>query len=238
MRSRYALPVDPLVLGIIWYAVLLFSLTVHEAAHAWVAARGGDLTAYAGGQVSLDPMPHIRREPFGTIVVPLLSFALSGWMIGWASTPYDPRWAWAHPRRAAWMALAGPAANLAMVVVAGVAIRVGMEAGWLVPGRANFTELVMASGPGIWDSVATLLSILFTLNLLLMVFNLIPVPPLDGSGAIALLLGENAARRLQQLLWTPQLSLFGILVAWWLVPHVFWPVHELALMLLYPEYLG
>ena len=80
--------------AVIWYVALLFSLTLHEASHAWAAMKGGDRTAYHGGQVSLDPMPHIRREPFGTVVVPLLSFALSGWMIGWASTPYDPRWAY------------------------------------------------------------------------------------------------------------------------------------------------
>ena len=94
------------------------------------------------------------------------------------------------------------------------------------------------SGPGVWATAATFLSILFTLNLLLLVFNLIPVPPLDGSGAIALLLSDDSARRLQQLVQTPQLSFFGILIAWWTIPHVFWPVHGLALRLLYPEYLG
>ncbi len=229
---------DQLVLGVIWYVVLLFSLTLHEAGHAWAAAKGGDPTAYAGGQVSLDPMPHVRREPFGMVLVPLLSFALSGWMIGWASTPYDPRWAWAHPRRAAWMSLAGPAANLALVVAASVAIRFGMEAGWFAPGRTNFTELVLATAPGVWETVATFLSILFTLNLLLLVFNLIPVPPLDGSGAVALALSEDGARRLQKLFSSPQLSLVGILIAWWIIPRVFWPVHELALKLLYPEFLG
>jgi Zn-dependent protease len=230
--------VDGLALGLIWYVVLIFSLTLHEAAHAWAAARGGDPTAYAGGQVSLDPMPHIRREPFGMVLVPLLSFALSGWMIGWASTPFDPRWAHAHPRRAAWMSLAGPLANLALVFAAGTAIRFGMAAGWLAPGYTNFTELVQATSPGVADAAAIFLSILFTLNLLLFVFNLMPVPPLDGSGAIGLLLPEQQARRLQELLWQPQFSLLGILIAWWTIPHVFRPVHGLALRLLYPEWLG
>ena len=59
---------DFLVIGVAWYVVLLFSLTVHEAAHAWAALRGGDRTAYLGGQASLDPLPHMRREPFGTVV--------------------------------------------------------------------------------------------------------------------------------------------------------------------------
>lgn len=109
---------DSVVLGIVWYVVLLFSLTVHEAAHAWAAMRGGDLTAYHGGQVSLDPRPHLRRDPFGTVVAPILSYLWMGWMIGWANTPYDPTWAYAHPRRAAWMSLAGPASNLLLLLMA------------------------------------------------------------------------------------------------------------------------
>ena len=113
-----SLDVDTLLLGIVWYVVLLFSLTFHEAGHAWAALRGGDRTAYRGGQVSLDPIPHIRREPFGTVIFPLLAYSLGGWMIGWASTPYDPAWAHAHPRRAGWMSLAGPASNLLLVLVA------------------------------------------------------------------------------------------------------------------------
>ena len=75
-RPTRGMRLNELLLGVIWYAVFIFSLTVHEAAHAYFAMRGGDLTAYHGGQVSLDPTPHLRREPVGSIVVPLLSFAL------------------------------------------------------------------------------------------------------------------------------------------------------------------
>ena len=75
---------------------------------ALVAAyRGGDPTAYHGGQVSLSPVPHIRREPIGMLVVPLLTALSQGWAIGWASTPYDPRWAARYPKREALMAAAG-----------------------------------------------------------------------------------------------------------------------------------
>ena len=97
----------------VWYAAFLLSLTCHEAGHAWVARRGGDDTAYLSGQVSLNPWPHIRREPIGTILVPLVTYftGTSRWMMGWASAPYDPRWEDRHPRRAAAMSAAGPAAN-------------------------------------------------------------------------------------------------------------------------------
>ena len=63
---------------------------------------------------TLDPLPHIRREPFGMVVMPILSYVLAGFMIGWASAPYDPYWARAHRKKAALMAMAGPASNLAL----------------------------------------------------------------------------------------------------------------------------
>ena len=88
---------------VVWLIVFVVSITAHEAAHAWAAWLGGDPTAYRGGQVTLNPIPHMRREPFGTILFPLLSFLwlTPGWMMGWASAPYDPFWEDRHPRRAA-----------------------------------------------------------------------------------------------------------------------------------------
>ena len=226
---------ETLILGAAWYVVLLFSLTVHEASHAWAALRGGDLTAYHGGQVSLDPVPHVRREPFGTVVVPLLSYAMSGWMFGWASTPYDPEWARAHPRRAGWMSLAGPASNLALVLLAGLAIRVGMAAEvFAAPPSITFSHLTEATAPGVWESVVPLVSIAFTLNLLLFVFNLLPFPPLDGAGVLSIFLSEDAARRVQDFFANPSFALGGILVAWFLIGEIFPPVHLAAINLLYP----
>lgn len=87
--------------GLVWFAAFLFSTTVHEAMHALVAWKGGDPTAYQGGQVSLSPIPHIRREPIGMLAVPLLTSLTQGWAMGWASAPYDPDWAERYPRRAA-----------------------------------------------------------------------------------------------------------------------------------------
>ena len=105
-------------LGFLWYVVFLFSLTCHEAAHALAAKWGGDFTAAEGGQVTLNPLPHIQREIFGTTIVPILSYIVGGWMIGWGSAPYDPHWRNRHPHRAAWMALAGPSANVILMLAA------------------------------------------------------------------------------------------------------------------------
>ena len=76
----------------IWYIVFLFSTVAHEAAHGWVAHLGGDSTAYSGGQVTLDPLVHIRRTPWGMVLIPILSFFQTGWMMGWASVPFDAEW--------------------------------------------------------------------------------------------------------------------------------------------------
>jgi hypothetical protein len=81
---------------------------------------GGDTTAAEGGQATLNPIPHIRRSPFGMVVVPIVSYLLGGWMIGWASAPFNPAWQRQYPRRSAWMALAGPAANFSLMLLAGL----------------------------------------------------------------------------------------------------------------------
>ena len=103
---------NDIALGLAWYVVFVLSLSFHEAAHAFAAMKLGDKTAYYGGQVSLHPFAHIRREPIGMIVLPIISYILNGWMIGWASAPYDRAWAQRHPKREIMMAMAGPAANL------------------------------------------------------------------------------------------------------------------------------
>jgi hypothetical protein len=121
-----------LATGLIWFIAFLLSTTVHEAMHALVAWKGGDPTAYQGGQVSLSPVPHIKREPIGMLVVPLLTSLTQGWAMGWASAPYDPRWAERYPRRAALMAAAGPAGNFMIAAVALIALRVGLMLGWFV----------------------------------------------------------------------------------------------------------
>lgn len=224
--------------SLVYYAVFLFSTTLHEAAHAWAAKLGGDLTAYHGGQVSLDPRPHIRREPFGMVVLPLITALLSGWPFGFASAPYDPRWALRHPRRAGWMALAGPGANLLIVILAGLALRLGATAGVLyAPESVRFDHLAEATGGvALWSTVAFLLSVFFSLNLVLACLNLIPVPPLDGSAAVPILLGETSAARYQTFVMGQgrALSLIGIFVAWQIFDVIFNPIFVFAASVIFP----
>ena len=222
--------------AVIYYVVFLFSTTLHEAAHAWAAARGGDLTAYHGGQVSLSPIPHIRREPVGMVVLPLLSLVMTGWPFGFASAPYDPAWARRYPKRAGLMALAGPAANLILVLIAGALILRGVAADlFAAPQSIRFGEIVETGAGGLWPAAAHLAGVLFSLNLLLFSFNLLPFPPLDGSGALPLFLSPQATRRYQDFIQgNPAISLVGILIAWQVFPFVFRPFFSFAVSLLYP----
>ena len=222
--------------ALVYYVVFLFSTTLHEAAHAWAAKLGGDLTAYRGGQVSLDPAPHIRREPFGMVVLPLVTALVSGWPFGYASAPYDPTWARRHPNRAALMALAGPAANLLLVLAAAALLRLGASAGVFYPPQtARFGELALSDAGGAWPALAVFLGVLFSMNVVLAAFNLLPLPPLDGSGAMPLVMHEETARKYQEFIWsTPAVGWFGLFLAWKLFGLLFDPVFFGAVNLLYP----
>jgi Zn-dependent protease len=226
---------ETIALFLLWYPVFLFSTTLHEAAHAYAAKLGGDLTAYRSGQVSINPLPHIRREVFGTVIVPIASFFFGHWMFGWASTPYDPQWAERNPKKAAWMSLAGPAANLALVIAAGLLIRISIWIGVLAqPQKVSFTEIAIATDAGLWSGVAVLLSVTFSLNLILMAFNLLPLPPLDGSGILPVILPQAATKRLREFLHQPMFFFIAMVVAWIAIGPVLYPMQRVALNLLYP----
>jgi Zn-dependent protease len=213
-----------LLLGFIYYVAFLFSTTCHEAAHALAAKLGGDLTAAEGGQVSLNPIPHIRRSPYGMVVFPLLSFfLLHGSMIGFASAPYNPDWARRHPHRAALMALAGPATNFALMLIAALALRVGTSTHYIHMGRYSGNN----------DFATTALSVMFSLNLLLGVFNLLPVPPLDGSSVIMLFMPEDRARGYLDWVRSGTFAMPGLLVGLILFRFIFDPIREFVQSLLF-----
>lgn len=222
--------------GALWYGAFLFSTVCHEAAHAWSALRLGDDTAARGGQVSLNPVPHIKREPFGMVVVPMLSYLTGGWLIGWASAPYDPQWARQYPRRAAVMALAGPATNLLLAVMAALLIRVGYEWQFFrAPFSIAASHLAVAVNDGPAEVLAPFLSIMLSLNLLLCLFNLVPLPPLDGSSAPLLLLSPAAAEKYSEALRSPWLCFAGIFLASKLVSPILPPLLRWAASVLYPS---
>lgn len=156
------------------FAVLLFSLTVHEAAHAVTADRLGDPTARLLGRITLNPAAHV--DLFGTILLPLISMFTGAPLIGWAKpVPVNPSRLGRHwKRKFMVIAAAGPASNIAIAVLAAIILHV-------VPVSGRFEEATLRP-------LAVFLYQLVGLNVLLAVFNMIPVPPLDGGNVVAGLL--------------------------------------------------
>lgn len=221
--------------GFIWFAAFLFSTTVHEAMHALAAWRLGDPTAYNGGQVTLSPAPHVAREPIGMLVVPLVTSLTQGWAIGWASCPYDPLWAERYPKRAAIMAGAGPAGNFLIALAAFLILRSGLWLGWFVaPETVSLDSIAELTGQGP-SYVTTVLSVLLVQNVFLGSFNLLPLPPLDGSAVLGGLLPERHAVAVRNFSASGMMSMVGLLVAWQVFPMVTDPLFSLVLRLVYPD---
>jgi Zn-dependent protease len=181
--------------------VLLFAITVHEAAHGWAAKRMGDPTAYDLGRVSLNPLVHI--DPIGTVVLPLMLVLIGAPAFGWAKpvpvNPYNLR----YPRRDNLIiSAAGPAANFLTSFTAMVLLLVLK---FSVPGVRAFLQspalfrAILPQGFYPLQGLALILYFAVIINIYLAVFNMIPVPPLDGSGILLGVLSDRAAARYDKL---------------------------------------
>jgi Zn-dependent protease len=168
------------------FTVLLFSLTVHEMAHAWTADLLGDPTARMLGRVSINPIVH--ADLFGTVLFPVIAMATGVPLIGWAKpVPVNVRQLRRQHRDYVLVAAAGPLANLLLAVIASTLL-VLIPVTPVTLGQAN------ASAP-----IAALLSRAIQLNVLLFVFNLLPIPPLDGGNVISGLLPRSAAQQFDRI---------------------------------------
>jgi len=170
---------------------VLFAITVHEVAHGWMARRFGDPTAMMLGRLTLNPLKHI--DPIGTILVPALLLFAGGFIFGWAKPVPVTQQNLRHPERdMAWVAAAGPLSNLLMALLWGLMIKLVLTVGELFPA---FVEPLLLMGQfGI------------AINLVLMVLNLLPIPPLDGSRVVAAFLPGPLAWRYSRF------EAFGLLV--------------------------
>jgi Zn-dependent protease len=184
---------------IIWFIVLLFSLSFHEAAHAWTSYRFGDDTGRLQGRITLNPIAHI--DPIGTILFPLLS-AIGGIpLLGWAKPVQTNPLLWRDKTKANIMvSAAGPLSNFILATVAFVIVKALLLSGVLLLQGGYYTLVVPAPDqPAFMAPMAVFLSIMLMLNVLLGVFNFIPVPPLDGSHILEEILPSGMAEAYIQI---------------------------------------
>lgn len=190
-------------------AILMFSVILHEVAHGFVAYALGDPTAKDAGRLTLNPVPHI--DPVGSILLPLASFIMGGFIIGWARpVPYNPNYLQVKNRElgSAIVGAAGPATNLALALIFGLALRFSDV--W-VP--------LLGSAGGALASAAGMIVII---NIGLAIFNLVPIPPLDGSKVLFALLpsGLESVREFLERFGFILLLVFIFYFSHWIVPVV------------------
>ncbi|HQR40394.1 MAG TPA: site-2 protease family protein [Blastocatellia bacterium] len=176
---------------ILFFVVFLFSLSVHESAHAWTSERFGDDLGRSMGRITLNPIAHI--DPFGTILFPLVGLLSGGFMFGWAKpVPVNPL-NWVEKNKANfWVSAAGPISNFILAIIFFVLLKLAFVTGLFNTGNAL--------GPyEIWVPIRTLLLMAVQLNIVLAIFNLIPIPPLDGSGVLESILPDDAQRGYEQI---------------------------------------
>lgn len=159
----------------VWTIPVIFAITLHEVAHGWVAMKFGDRTAELQGRITLNPLKHI--DPLGTVVVPIVLLMLGGIVFGWAkAVPVNPN-NFKRPKvDMAWVAVAGPISNLIMATLWAFVMKIGYTVGFYTP-TGEFLVYTGAAGVAI--------------NLVLLVLNLIPIPPLDGSRVLTAFLSNR-----------------------------------------------
>ncbi|HEX8458255.1 MAG TPA: site-2 protease family protein [Pyrinomonadaceae bacterium] len=175
---------------ILYMVALIFSLSVHEAMHAWMSNRFGDDLAYHQGRVSLSPVTHV--DPIGTLLFPAIAFFTGAPFLGWARpTPVNPL-RWRDKRKANfWVSIAGILGNLTIALVVAIIIRSLYHAGQVLPHPLAYSIIAADPNSSTMEAVVALLRVFFVMNVGLAVFNLFPIPPLDGSKILASILPES-----------------------------------------------
>ncbi len=218
---------------LIQFAVLLFSLSIHEASHAWVADFYGDYTARYMGRVSLNPIAHI--DPIGTVLFPLLNMLTGLPLIGWAKPVPINSVHLRNPRRdQIFISLAGPGSNLIAALAAFLTLAVlkliSIHAGALI--NLMIETYTIPREQSVWAPVLGILFFALIINLALALFNFIPIPPLDGHWVLYGLLPYNAAQAFERI------GSYGVFILYGLMllgafKFIFIPIQTVLVLLFY-----
>ncbi|WP_319379669.1 site-2 protease family protein [Thiomicrorhabdus sp.] len=196
----------------IWTLPVIFAITVHEVAHGWMANRLGDPTAKMLGRLTLNPIKHI--DPIGTVIVPLALLMLGGIVFGWAKAVPVTMQNLKRPRQdMAWVAIAGPAANLLMAIGWALVMKIGESLQHSLPEIGVFMVYTGMAG--------------ISINLILLVLNMIPIPPLDGSRVLSAFLSPKLAWQYNRIEPYGFFILLGLLLLGVLTPLLFGPYNLL-----------
>mgnify|MGYP001497902894 CR=1 FL=1 len=209
----------PQILHTISYMALplLFAMVLHEYAHGWVADRCGDSTAKLQGRLTMNPLAHI--DPFGTIILPLICLVLpGGFFLGWAKpVPIDPRNMHQPRRDMALVAAAGPAMNLALAIGSALLFALLLAIEPTVGNYWSSSGSQVTAAPQTWQAmfllpIAVMAIYSVLINVLLMLFNLLPLPPLDGGRILTSLLPPTAAMALMRVEPYGMFVLMGLII--------------------------
>ncbi len=186
----------------IWFVALLFSLSFHEAAHAWTSERFGDDTGRLQGRITLNPLAHI--DPFGTVIFPLVSAIFSIPLLGWAKPVQTNPNLWREKTKAnISVSAAGPISNLILATLAFIILKALLVGGiFIFNPEYNTFYNVIAAAPNqslVIEPIGRLLNIMLVLNISLAIFNFLPIPPLDGSHVLESLLPYQMAEAYAQI---------------------------------------
>ncbi len=194
---------------------LLFAMVLHEYAHGWVANRCGDPTAKHQGRLTMNPLAHI--DPFGTVILPLLCLLMpGGFLLGWAKpVPIDPRLMHQPRRDMALVAAAGPAMNLALAVGSALLFAILLSIDPTIGSNSSKPEdtaLLDTWHTMFLQPIAVMSYYSVLINVLLMLFNLLPLPPLDGGRILTSLLPDTAAMALRRVEPYGMFILMGLII--------------------------
>ena len=199
---------------VIWFVVFLFSLSFHESAHAWTSEKFGDDTGRLQGRITLNPLPHI--DPIGTILFPLIMMFTSVPLLGWAKPVETNPLMWRDKKKAnISVSAAGPISNFILLIIAFTALKIMYMNDILTLNRgatSYYYALIPTAGQAAFmEPLTMMLTIMLVLNLALGVFNLIPIPPLDGSHVLESLLPYEMSQAYAQIRPFGFLLLFALL---------------------------